>query len=166
MITAQLLIQQYQLQPHPEGGHYRQTYCSAGRIPKTVLPAAFHNDRFYSTAIYFLLENKQFSAFHRIASDEVWHFYAGIGLHIYVIHPDGRGETLKLGDDLDNGFAFQQIVPAGAWFASRPIFEKGFSFVGCTVAPGFDFEDFEMADKTVLLHQYPQHRQWIESLAT
>ena len=164
MITAKQLIDKYQLIAHPEGGHYRQTYSSAGKIPKSVLPPAFQNDRFFSTAIYFLLEKNQFSAFHRIAGDELWHFYTGSGLHIYVIHPDGRGEVLKLGDDLENGFAFQHVVPAGAWFASQSSDKNGFSFVGCTVAPGFDFEDFEMANKAEMLRDYPQHGAWIESL--
>jgi predicted cupin superfamily sugar epimerase len=164
MMTARQLIQQYELIAHPEGGHYRQTYRSIGQIPKTVLPSGFHNDRCYSTAIYFLLEGKEFSAFHRIASDEVWHFYAGTGLVIYVIHKDGRGEVLKLGNDPEKGFHFQQVVPAGAWFASRPAEDNNFSFAGCTVAPGFDFEDFEMADRSEMLQEYPQHREWIEAL--
>ena len=165
MLTARQLITRYQLQSHPEGGYYLQTYSSKEMIQKEVLPARFKGSRCFSTAIYFLLEGKQFSAFHRIQSDELWHFYTGIGLHIYVIYPDGRGETLKLGDDLVNGFSFQQIVPAGCWFASKPATANGFSFVGCTVAPGFDFADFELASKEVLLKQYPQHREWINLLS-
>jgi uncharacterized protein len=164
MLTAELLIAQYKLQPHPEGGHYLQTYQSTEQIPTAALPDRFNGDRFYSTAIYFLLEGKQFSAFHRIQSDELWHFYTGVGLHVYVIHPDGRGEILKLGDDLANGYSFQQVVPAGCWFASKPVTENGFSFVGCTVAPGFDFADFELADKEVLLKEYPKHAGWIDKL--
>lgn len=164
MITPQQLIETYQLQPHPEGGFYTRTYCSSEQIASTHLPERFTGDRFISTAIYFLLEGKQFSAFHRIKSDELWHFYAGSGLHIYVIHPNGRGELLKLGNDIESGFSFQQVVPAGCWFASKPVNEFGFAFVGCTVAPGFDFEDFEMAEKKRLLQQYPQHKEWIEDL--
>ena len=165
MVTAQQLITQYQLQPHPEGGHYLQTYCSSEKIPVNALPDRFAGDRYFSTAIYFLLEGKQFSAFHRIKSDELWHFYTGVGLHIYVIHPDGKGEVLQLGDDLKNEYSFQQVVPAGCWFASKPVDENGFSFVGCTVAPGFDFVDFKMAEKEILLKEYPQHEKWINILS-
>lgn len=164
MLAAQQLIDRYQLQSHPEGGYYLETYRSKEKIMADALPNRFNGDRSFSTAIYFLLDGKQFSAFHRIQGDELWHFYAGAGLHIYVIHPDGRGEMLKLGDDLANGYSFQHIVPAGCWFASKPSSENGFSFVGCTVAPGFDFADFELADKKHLTKQYPQHEEWISNL--
>jgi uncharacterized protein len=129
------------------------------------LPERFKGDRYFSTAIYFLLEGKQFSAFHRIQSDELWHFYSGAGLHIYVLHQDGRGELLKLGNDLANGYSFQQMVPAGCWFASKPVSESSFSFVGCTVAPGFDFADFELAEKNALLTEYPNYKDWIDLLS-
>jgi uncharacterized protein len=165
MLTTQQLIAQYQLQSHPEGGYYLQTYCSAEMIQKDALPDRFKGNRYFSTAIYFLLEGKQFSAFHRIQSDELWHFYTGAGLHIFILYPDGTGELLKLGDDLANGYSFQQMVPAGCWFASRSVTESGFSFVGCTVAPGFDFADFELAKKEVLLKEYPNHADWIKMLS-
>ena len=165
MITAQQLIAKYQLQSHPEGGYYLQTYCSSEMIRRDALPNRFKGNRYFSTAIYFLLEGKQFSAFHRIQSDELWHFYTGAALHIFLLYPDGRGEVLKLGDDLANGYSFQQIVPAGCWFASRPAKEDGFSFVGCTVAPGFDFADFELAKKDILLKEYPAHADWINALS-
>lgn len=162
MITIQQLIEKYRLLPHPEGGYYSRTYASEELIAARALPQRFKDDRFISTAIYFLLDGKHFSAFHRIKSDELWHFYTGVGLHIYVIHPDGRGEVLKLGNDLSNGFSFQQVVRAGCWFASKPIAENAFSFVGCTVAPGFDFADFELAEKNELLKEFPLHAEWIE----
>lgn len=165
MVTARQLIEKYQLRTHPEGGHYLETYRSREKIEKTALPNRFSGERNFATAIYFLLEGKQFSAFHRIQSDELWHFYSGAGLHIYVLHPDGRGELLKLGDDLENGYSFQQMVPAGCWFASKPVREDGFSFVGCTVAPGFDFADFELAEKNVLIKEYPTYGEWIKMLS-
>ncbi|MBY0479030.1 MAG: cupin domain-containing protein [Chitinophagaceae bacterium] len=164
MYTVQQYITQFHLQPHPEGGYYCRTYASDESINAAALPVRFNGNRLLSTAIYFLLEGKQFSAFHRIKSDELWHFYTGAGLHIYVIHPDGNAEILKLGNDIENGYRFQQLVKAGCWFASMPVDENSFSFVGCTVAPGFDFEDFELADKATLLQQYPQHEQWINQL--
>ena len=163
MFTAQQLITQYQLQPHPEGGYYLQTYCSNEKIPVEALPDRFSGNRHFSTAIYFLLEGTQFSSFHRIQSDELWHFYTGIGLHIYVLHADGRGEVLKLGDELANGYSFQQVVPAGSWLLQSPSVRKGF-IVGCTVAPGFDFTDFELAEKEMLLKEFPQYKEWIMML--
>lgn len=164
MLTANQLIARYQLQAHAEGGFYRETYRSAETIPANALPQRFNGQRHFSTAIYFLLEGNQFSAFHRIQSDESWHFYTGIGLHIYVLHPAGKGEVLKLGDDLKNDYSFQQLVPAGCWFASQPVQKNGFSFVGCTVAPGFDFADFELADKEKLMKEYPGYEEWIKML--
>lgn len=164
MVTPQQLIETYQLQPHPEGGYYTRTYCSKEQIAADHLPQRFTGDRFISTAIYFLLEGNQFSAFHRIKSDELWHFYAGSGLHIYVIHSAGRGELLKLGSDIENGYSFQQVVKAGCWFASKPVDENGFAFAGCTVAPGFDFEDFEMGKREVLLNLFPKYAHWIQQL--
>jgi predicted cupin superfamily sugar epimerase len=165
MLTANDLIQKYKLHAHPEGGFYSQTYCSAEMIPRQCLPTRFAGSRHFSTAIYFLLGAEQFSAFHRIKSDEIWHFYTGTGLHIYVLHPDGRGEVLKLGEDLANGYAFQQVVPAGCWFASRPADKTGFSFVGCTVSPGFDFSDFELATREKLGKEYPNFVDWINQLS-
>ncbi len=157
-------INELKLQPHPEGGYYSRTYESAEMIPADALPDRFGADRRISTAIYFLLEGTEYSAFHRIKSDELWHFYAGEGLHIHVIHPDGRGEVLLLGNDLANGYRFQQLVKAGCWFTSRPATTNSFALVVCTVAPGFDFADFEMAKKEQLLNEFPQHKEWIEQL--
>lgn len=164
MMNPATLIGQLKLTPHPEGGYYRQTYISNELIKKEHLPGRFKGDRAFSTAIYFLLEKGDFSAFHKICSDECWHFYAGGALNIYVIHPDGKLETIQLGSDLNGGEVFQYVVPAGAWFASEPALETAFSLVGCTVAPGFHFEDFEMAKVEELLSEYPEHTALIERL--
>ena len=164
MPDAQQIISKYQLRAHPEGGYFAETYRSAELIQASSLPDRFNGSRNFSTAIYFLLEGNQFSAFHRIKSDECWHFYSGVGLHIYILYPGGSGEILKLGDDLQSGFSHQHVIPAGCWFASKPIDENGFSFVGCTVSPGFDFADFEMAEKEKLLSQYPKYKEWIDML--
>ena len=161
----QALIQHYNLLPHPEGGFFRQTYAAAEQISKEALPERFEGARSFSTAIYFLLPYGSFSAFHRIKSDEVWHFYEGCPLNIHVIHPNGQYECLNLGNDLNNGESYQLVVPANAWFASEPVGEPGtFSLVGCTVSPGFDFSDFELAAAAVLIHQFPLHQQLISRL--
>ena len=141
MITAKQLVERFALSPHPEGGYFKENYRCLETIPKTFLPKRFNGERSYSTAIYFLLEKGNFSAFHRIKSDECWHFYSGGSLNIYVIHPDGRLEVLTLGNDISGNTAFQLVVPAGCWFASAPVVNTDFSFVGCTVSPGFDFAD-------------------------
>ncbi|MEO6730606.1 MAG: cupin domain-containing protein [Ferruginibacter sp.] len=163
-LTAKQLVEKYSLSPHLEGGYYKENYRSLETIPKAFLPKRFNGERSYSTAIYFLLEEGNFSAFHKIESDECWHFYAGETLLIHVIHLNGRLETIRLGSELQNGEQFQAVVPAGCWFASEPAAGTAYSFVGCTVAPGFDFGDFELANEEVLSKQFPQHKPLIKRL--
>jgi len=164
MEIVQELIQRYQLQQHPEGGWYKETYKSKELIPSNALPERFSGDRFFSTAIYFLLEAGNFSAFHRIKSDECWHFYTGDPLWVYVIHEDGKLEIIPLGSNFTKGELFQYVVPANCWFASRPAPGSRFSLVGCTVAPGFEFADFDLADATALAKEYPAHAAIIKEL--
>lgn len=164
MLSPSFLITHYNLQPHPEGGWFRQTYRSGETLKAGCLPERFGGDRPVSTAIYFLLEQGNFSAFHRIKSDECWHFYAGGPLEIYELHAGGRLKKITLGPAIADGELFQYMVPAGCWFASRPAAGVSFSFVGCTVAPGFDFADFEMAAGKELAVIYPQQKAIIETL--
>jgi predicted cupin superfamily sugar epimerase len=164
MRNAAYWIDRLKLKPHPEGGHYRETYRADLTLPRLALAAAFHGDRSASTAIYFLLEGKDFSAFHRIASDEMWHFYAGHTLTIHVIDDTGTHTAMRLGPNADQGDQFQAVVPAGCWFASCLEQAETFALAGCTVAPGFDFAEFEMAARSALAAQYPQHRELIERL--
>lgn len=163
-ITAENLQEKFNLSPHPEGGFYRENYRSLEIIPKSSLPRRFNGERNYSTAIYFLLKEGNFSAFHKISSDECWHFYTGGTLRIYIIHLNGRLEIIKMGNGLLKGEQFQAIVPAECWFASEPTPGTGYSFVGCTVAPGFDFGDLELAKRDELLKQFPQHKPLINRL--
>lgn len=163
-MTAQQLIQQYNLQPHPEGGWYKETYKSNEHLSVDALPERFNGKRVFSTAIYFLLAQGNFSAFHRIKSDECWHFYAGDPLLIYLIQPNGSLHIVHLGNDIEKGQMFQYVVPANCWFASIPAPGSNFCFVGCTVAPGFDFVDFELANATELAALYPQHQNFITPL--
>jgi predicted cupin superfamily sugar epimerase len=163
-ISVQQLIQQFNLLPHPEGGYYKESYRSGEIVSATALPQRFSGDRNFSTAIYFLLEQGNFSAFHKIKSDECWHFYAGQTLHVYILYNDGKLDLVKLGSDIDNGECFQYIVPANCWFASIPAENTIFSFVGCTVAPGFDFADFELAKANELTTQFPKHETLIRTL--
>ena len=162
-ITNQL-IQKYNLEPHPEGGWYTQTYKSNEQISADALPERFGANRSFSTAIYFLLEKGNFSAFHRIKSDECWHFYAGDPLLIYIIEQNGELKVISIGNDFKKDQSFQYVVPANCWFASRPASGSEYCFVGCTVSPGFEFEDFELADVTELSLIYPQHKPIIIEL--
>lgn len=160
-MSVQDIIAHYQLEPHPEGGFYKQSYASVLMLPQDALENQFAGSRPASTAIYFLLPQAVFSAFHRIKSDELWHHYAGGTLLIHVIYPNGVYQQLKLGSILEDGEAFQQVVPAGTWFASEPVANADFCLVGCTVSPGFDFRDFELADRVQLMGDHPQHRELI-----
>ncbi|MFP5041486.1 cupin domain-containing protein [Parasediminibacterium sp. JCM 36343] len=164
MITVQNLVTQYQMLPHPEGGYYKETYRSSGRFEQETRRKDFPEGRSYSTAIYFLLEQGQFSAFHRIKSDECWHFYGGGALHIYIVYPNAVLEVIKLSSNMLSGEVFQAVVPANCWFASEPAPNSSFSFVGCTVSPGFEFADFELAEAAKLCAEYPEHAQIISRL--
>jgi predicted cupin superfamily sugar epimerase len=145
-------IKRLGLKKHPEGGYYKETYRSDIEVDA---PAGRRNA---GTAIYYLLERGQFSAFHRIKSDEVWHFYAGSPLVLYVIDLQGRMKEITLGRPGRSSVP-QAVVRAGCWFAAAP---KGrYSLVGCTVAPGFDFRDFEMAERNELVLLYPKHSKVI-----
>lgn len=161
---VQQLIAHYQMQSHPEGGWYLQTYQSPGRIQPDSLPAGFSGPRPFSTAIYFLLEEGNFSAFHRIKSDECWHFYEGQTLLIHMIDREGKLQTISLGNNFSRGEVYQYMVPAGYWFASEPAPGTAYSFVGCTVSPGFDFTDFELARGEMLAATYPAHQSVIHRL--
>lgn len=163
--TATYWIDRYSLLPHPEGGYFKETYRSSEEIPEDGLPARFPAARTFSTAIFFLLQSTDFSAFHRIKADELWHFYAGGALEIFVIDPEsGALHVIRLGNNSDQGEHFQAVVPAGAWFASRPAVGTEYALVGCTVAPGFDFQDFEMAERQALTATYPDHATLIAEL--
>ena len=149
------------LQAHPEGGYFNETYRAAEAIPAAALPERYTSDRAFCTQIYFLLESHSFSAFHRLTSDEAWHFYHGSPLDLHLIYPDGRYEQRALGPG-----AFQTVIPAGVWFGAtvREPDSYSYTLVGCTVAPGFDFADFELADRVALQAQFPRHHALIQRL--
>jgi len=163
MIAGSSLIEKYQLIAHPEGGYYRSTYRASLVLPAATLPLAFGGDRPVSTAIYFLLEAGDFSAFHRIKSDECWHFYKGDPLWIHCLYPNGKYQRLTLGAGQEADEHYQLVVPAGTWFASEPALDSAYSFVGCTVSPGFDFADFEMASTAQLTAAYPSYQALIST---
>ncbi|HMO51649.1 MAG TPA: cupin domain-containing protein [Kiritimatiellia bacterium] len=160
-MTAQDIIAALNLAPHPEGGYFRETYRASEIIPADALPPEYRGGRSASTAIYFLLTGDTFSALHRLRSDEIWHYHAGDAVDLHLLHADGSRNTLRVGADLAAGERPQAVIPAGCWFGARVTRPDGFTLIGCTVAPGFDFADFELADRTALTAAYPGHRDFI-----
>ena len=149
---AQRLVDALVLKPHPEGGYFRETYRSS------ILVRESETLRVAATSIYYLLNDQSFSAFHRLASDEIWHHYRGASVAIEVIQIDGEHRRVVIGE----GDRWQAVIHAGAWFAAHLSDAAGYALVGCDVAPGFDFERFELASREGLLGAFPQHRRLIE----
>lgn len=156
-------IENLKLLPHPEGGFYKETYRSSEVIDHRQLPPRYAGARNFSTAIYFLLRSQDRSVFHRIQSDELWHFYAGTTLLIHVFE-HGNLKIYRLGPDPDKGDLFQVLVPKGCWFGAATERPNSYTLCGCTVAPGFDFTDFEMANRDELLKAFPDQEEIIKKL--
>ena len=165
MKDAAYWIDQLALEKHPEGGYFKEVYRSTEQIVQSVLPSRFSGNRSFSTSIYFLLQGEQVSAFHRIVQDELWHFYTGSSLLVHCLNEQGEHEILRLGSDVQQGDCFQGVVPAGQWFGAEVEDKNSFALVGCTVAPGFDFADLEMAKCSVLEDKYPQQADLIRRLS-
>ena len=157
-------IKKLGLVKHPEGGWFKEVYRSSEVIKKEYLPPRFHGERHHSTSIYFLLTSDTFSAFHRIHSDELWHFYAGSPVTVYMIDEGGKYSEVILGSDPEEGEVFQFAVPAGVWFGAMVNVPDSFTLIGCTVAPGFHFDDFSLGKREELTLNYPQHKDIIEKL--
>ena len=154
-LSVEDLIAFYNLKPHVEGGWYAETYRSAGIILQAALPGVFSGPRRYSTLIMYLLRPGDKSALHRLHQDEIWHFYLGGPLELVHISPQGVLTRVRLGQDVLGGEAAAYVVPAGDWFGARPCPGADFCLLGCTVAPGFDFADFEAADGKELEKVFP-----------
>jgi len=162
--NAAFWISELQLIKHIEGGSFRETYRSATAVIPGDADTNLTETRVASTAIYFLLEQGQYSAFHKIKSDEIWHFYDGDPLDIFEIDKQGALIVHKLGRDISKGESFQVVIPATHWFGSRVAKGGSFSLVGCTVAPGFEFADFELADRDLLTAKYPKYHALIAEM--
>ncbi len=164
--TSEYWIKNLHLEPHVEGGYFKEIYRSAELINNDNLPGRYIGERCFSTSIYFLLNEKEKSKLHRLKSDEIWHFYTGTSLRIYIINHKGKLDIVKLGNNFDEGELLQVVIKAGNWFCAEVNDKSSFALIGCTVAPGFDFSDFELGDKTKLLQLFPQHKEIIEKFAT
>jgi uncharacterized protein len=159
-MTAEKIIEKLNLVTHPEGGFYRETYRAEKLI--TLDDGRIRNA---GTSIYYLLKDADKSHFHKVSSDELWLFHLGQPLEIVVITVDENIETKILGNRLDMGEEPQVIIKANTWFAARVKDEKGFALVTCTVAPGFDFDDFELGNKNKLIKLFPNLKTEIEKLS-
>ncbi|MFN4258664.1 MAG: cupin domain-containing protein [Gemmataceae bacterium] len=164
-MTAQELMGLLNLQPLPrEGGYYRETYRSADTLPAAALPTRYGRDKAASTAIYYLLTPDTFSAMHRLPTDEIYHFYLGDPVEQLQLFPDGSGRVRLLGTDLRAGHAPQLVAPRGVWQGSRLLPGGTFALLGTTVAPGFDFNDYEHGDRETLIRQYADFAEKIRGL--
>ncbi len=152
---AKYYIDKLKLIKHPEGGYYREIYRSGEYINIQGLPKRYKSKRTFSTSIYFMLEGKQVSKFHRLKSDEVWHFYDGSSIRIFLL--DNNLEQVILGKNIAKGNTFQYTIEKNNWFAAELAEKDSFALMGCSVSPGFDFNDFELADRKILLKKFPQH---------
>ena len=162
---AEYYIEHLNLQKHPEGGYFKETYRSEEKFVVNDQDDSFPANRNYSTAIYFLLKSDEHSKFHRIKSDEIWHFHAGSSATIHIIHPDSLYEAKYLGSDLEKDQQFQVVVPAESWFGVSVDDPDSFTLASCTVSPGFDFRDFEMPDAYQLKQAFPEHTAIIDKLS-
>jgi uncharacterized protein len=161
--TAEYWIDKLKLQKHPEGGYFREIFRSNNKIPGQAVDN-IEGERSTFTSIYYLLKGNDFSAFHRIKSEEMWHFFNGSPVTIYVITGDGKLEKKHLGPDPDNMEDFQICIPGNTWFAAKVNNPVLYSLVGCTVSPGFDFNDFEIAERAALINEFPHLKDCIQQL--
>ncbi len=161
MKNAAYWIEKLNLQAHPEGGYFSENYRSIESIEAEGLPDRYRSSRQMGTSIYFLLTPESVSNFHRLKSDEIWHYHQGGSAIIHMIDSDGKLVSKRIGCDLDSDDSLQVLIPHGTWFAAEVLTED-FILVGCTVSPGFEFEDFELADQQALSSAYPQHQTLIE----
>ncbi len=161
---AAYYISKLNLIPHPEGGYFREVYRSEEKLNQESLPKRYNSERSISTSIYFLMEGDQVSTFHRIKSDETWHFYDGSGVKIYILANDGQISEILLGKNLEEMEFHQVTIKRNSWFGAEVLDKSSYALLGCTVAPGFDYDDFEIGNRNILLSLYPRHEKIIRKL--
>src|SRR5271154_6542822 len=164
MLTADQIRELLQMRPHPiEGGYFAETYRGAPVIPQSLLPG-YPGDRAISTAIYYLLTPGSFSAMHRVRGDEMFHFYLGDAVEMLQLKADGSGEVIVLGQDIAAGMRLQHNVPGGVWQGSRVRAGGKYALLGTTMAPGFEYEDYETGKRPELVARYPEHSAMVAAL--
>jgi predicted cupin superfamily sugar epimerase len=162
MHTAEYWIQHFNLQPHPEGGFFRETYRSTLEIENKELPVGYNGNRRLATSIYYLLRSGERSRFHRLRSDELWYFHYGSVLKIIMIDQEGQKHTRLLGANVEKAEHMQVLIPSGTVFAAEVSGKESYSLIGCMVSPGFEFDDFELFRQDDLIQAYPQHTELIK----
>jgi uncharacterized protein len=160
MHESKLIIEKLKMISHPEGGFFKEIYRSKQVISNSSLPIKHSGDRNFSTSIYYLLVGEQISHFHRLKSDEIWHFYKGSPIILHCIS-EGKYFQIKIGNNFEKDEVPQYVIYAGVWFAAEVEDKTSYSLVGCTVAPGFDYSDFELGKREDLLKQFPQFKEII-----
>ncbi len=167
MLTAEQLIEHFDLKPLPvEGGYFKQTYRANETIPTEALPARYRSDKVFGTAIYFLLTSdpESFSAMHILPSEEIYHFYLGDPVEMLLLYPDSRSERVVLGQDILNRQHVQFVVPRGVWQGSRLIPGGRCALLGTTMAPGFGHQDYVGGERDELIRRYPDRAEFIKEL--
>ncbi len=166
-LTPEDVIRLLNLEPHPEeGGFFAETYRSAESMRPGHLQNQYDGPRSFGTAIYYMLTPDTYSHIHRLKSDEIFHFYLGAPCEMLQLHPDGRTETIILGQDIAAGQKLQVLAPKGVWQGTRLLPGGGFGLLGCTVAPGFEYADYDHGDRAALIRQYPMAEKLITLLTS
>jgi len=166
MLTANQIIEMFGMKLLPdEGGYYVETYRCDDTIPQAALPPGrYTSDRSIATAIYYLLTPETKSLMHRLPTDEIFHFYLGDPVQMLQLSPNGDGRVIEVGHDITSGQSLQVVVPAGTWQGSRLVAGGRYALMGTTVAPGFEFSDYEPGKREELIRQYPKFRELIAAL--
>jgi predicted cupin superfamily sugar epimerase len=162
MTRIEEIIKSLNLLPHPEGGYYKETYRSVGNINTDSLDESYNGKRSYSTCIYFLLTSGNFSAFHKIKQDEIWHFHEGSPIKLHTISENGIHQEYIIGNNFSAKQEPQLVVNGNHWFAASINEENSYALVSCTVSPGFDFNDFILPKRSELISKFPQHKELIQ----
>jgi len=164
MLTAEQIRELLQMRPHPiEGGYFAETYRGSPVVPQSLLPG-YPGERAISTAIYYLLTPDTFSAMHRVRGDEMFHFYLGDPVEMLQLKAEGGGEVALLGQDIAARMRLQLTVPGGVWQGSRVRAGGKYALLGTTMAPGFEYEDYETGQRRDLIVRYPEFSNLITSL--
>ena len=166
MVTAQDIIEKLDLKPHREGGFYAESWRAPERLAVNALPPRYSGARSISTAIYYLITPESFSRLHRLRSDEIFHFYLGDPVEFLLLGAEGKGTTILVGPDVMADQVPQLVVRRGTWQGARLVPGGRFALLGTTMAPGFEYDDFEEGRRPELVAAFPAYRKAIEELSS
>ena len=159
------VIERLNLLPHPEGGYYRRNWQSQLQAEaKDATGKSVHPIRSIGSSILYLLPSNEVCAWHRVACDEMWHYYNGSGLKMYLLNSFTGLSEHSLGMDIEKGQLPQLIIPRNTWFCGEVLDNEAYSFCGCTLWPSFSYADFELAEQHKLLDEFPAHKELINRI--